>query len=490
MLEPAVTKPFPDAPFLRGNFAPWRMEGEARDLVVRGELPAELRGTLYRNGPNPQLPPRGAYHWFDGDGMIHAFSLRDGRADYRNRWVRTPRFLAERAAGRALLGGLQDLAGSDPSAEGLSRCAANTSVVWHAGRLLALWEAGLPTEIDPASLETRGAFDFEGRLVVRRNPELAAALGVSEVEPGSMTAHPRIDPTTGELLFFGYGALPPHLVFHAVARDGRWLRSEPIETPFPSMIHDFPVSSEHVVFPVFPAALDAGRLAQGLPPVTWEPERGTHVGVMPRRGGPADLVWLRGDPCYAYHFLDTRSDAARVVLELVRYPVLPLFGAPGEGPGALTRWHLDLEAGTLKEEALDDLSVEFPRFDERRAGRGARHAFAAGCFDAAERSPGASPFLFDAIVHYDLASGARRAHRLPRGSTAGEPVFVPRSPEAAEGEGFLLALVYREGEDRSDLLVLDAQDVEAEPLATVELPHRIPYGFHGHWVEGAREIAP
>ncbi len=484
-----MTRAFPDDPFLSGNFAPWRMEGEARDLLVRGEIPPELEGTLYRNGPNPQFPPRGAYHWFDGDGMIHAFSFSDGRVGYRNRWVRTPRFQAERAAGRSLFGGLQEMAASDPSVEGLSRCAANTHVVWHAGRLLTLWEAGLPTEIDPESLETRGGFDFDGRLVVRRDPELAAALGVTEVEPGSMTAHPRRDPATGELLFFGYGAFPPHLVHHVAGRDGRLLRSVPIATPFPSMIHDFLATPSHVIFPVFPAVLDPARVAQGLPLVAWEPERGTHVGVMPRQGGPADLVWLRGDPCYAYHFLDAESDGPRVALELVRYPVLPLFGAPGEGPGALVRWQLDLEAGALKEEVLDDLPVEFPRFDERRAGRGARQAFTAACLDGADRGPGGAPFVFDAIVHYDLASGARRAHRLPRGSSTGEPVFVPRSPEAAEGEGFLLALVYRAGEGRSDLLVLDAQNVEAEPLATALLPHRIPYGFHGNWVPAHREAA-
>jgi carotenoid cleavage dioxygenase len=394
--------------------------------------------------------------------------------------VRPPRSRAAREPGRALLGGIASFADGEPGTEGLSRCAANTSLVWHGGRLLALWEAGLPTELDPASLETRGAFDYDGRLVRRRSPEAAAALGLGESEPGNMTAHPRLDPETGELHFFGYGALPPLLVYAVAAPDGRLSRCEPIGTPFPSMIHDFLVSEGHVIFPVFPAVLDLERVAQGRPLVAWEPERGTHVGVMPRGGGAQDLVWLRGDPAYAFHFLDARSDGPRIALELARYPVVPLFGAPGEGPASLVRWQLDLAAGTLKEEALDDLPIEFPRCDERRAGRGSRHAFAAAFLG--DPKTALEGFLFDAVVHYDLRSGARREHRLRPGSTAGEPVFVPRSSAAEEGDGFVLVLVHRADENRSDLLVLDARRVEAEPLATVELPHRVPHGFHGIWV--------
>ncbi len=160
-----MSLPYPDDPFLRGNFAPWPMEGEVCDLVVEGELPSELSGTLYRNGPNPQFAPRGRYHWFDGDGMIHAFFFEDGVVRYRNRWVRSERFRCERAEGRALYGGLANMGGGDPSVAGRSGNTANTNVVWHGDKLLALWEGGLPHEIDPKTLETVGLWDFEGELV-------------------------------------------------------------------------------------------------------------------------------------------------------------------------------------------------------------------------------------------------------------------------------------------------------------------------------------
>ena len=149
-----MSRAFRDDPFLRGNYAPLLIEGEAFDLPIEGELPRELHGTLYRNGPNPQFAPRGRYHWFDGDGMIHAFRLRDGRASYRNRWVRTARFAHERAAGEALFGGIADLASGDLRVAGTPPNAANTNIVWHAGRLLALWEGGPPHALDPVTLET------------------------------------------------------------------------------------------------------------------------------------------------------------------------------------------------------------------------------------------------------------------------------------------------------------------------------------------------
>ncbi|MBI3796342.1 MAG: carotenoid oxygenase family protein, partial [Deltaproteobacteria bacterium] len=168
-----MSRPFSDDPFLRDNYAPWPMEGEIQDLVVEGEIPNELDGTLYRNGPNPQFAPRGRYHWFDGDGMIHAFTIRDGKAHYRNRWVRTQRFAMEREAGEALFGGLTDLAATDPRGEGIFPNAANTNIIVHAGKLLALWEAGPPHELDPHTLDTIGPYDFGGKLL------------------GPMTAHPK-----------------------------------------------------------------------------------------------------------------------------------------------------------------------------------------------------------------------------------------------------------------------------------------------------------
>jgi carotenoid cleavage dioxygenase len=461
-----MSRAFRDDPFLRGNYGPLLLEGEAHDLPVEGELPRELHGTLYRNGPNPQFAPRGRYHWFDGDGMIHAFRLRDGRASYRNRWVRTARFALERAAGEALFGGLGDMTASDPRVAMSSPNAANTNVVWHAGRLLALWEGGPPHALDPVTLETFGPHDFAGRL------------------QGAMTAHPKLDPESGEMCFFGYGFAPPFLRYHVADAQGRLVRSVEIDAPWASMMHDFVVTRRHVIFPVFPATIQIESVAQGGSPIGWRPELGARIGVMPRDGGSGDVVWFEVDPCYVFHPLNAWDDGDRVVTEVCRYPRLPLFdGADTQGledlSAKLTRWTLDLASGNAKEEPLDDVAVEFPRLDERFAGLPYRHGYAGGIVPRGGRPAG-----FNAVVHWDLAKGSRRDFVVPDEDVVGEPIFVPRRPDAAEGDGFLLVVVYRGAERRSDLVVLDAQNVDRAPLATVKLSHRVPFGFHGNWAPG------
>jgi carotenoid cleavage dioxygenase len=464
-----MSRPFQDDPFLRGNYAPWPVEGEIHDAVVEGELPAGLAGTLWRNGPNPQFAPRGRYHWFDGDGMVHAFRFRDGRVSYRNRWVRTARFQLERAAGESLFGGLADMGASDPRLlqSPTSPNAANTNIVWHAGRLLALWEGGPAHALDPRTLETEGPYDFAGKLA------------------GAMTAHPKLDPETGEMLFFGYGFLPPFLRYHVADASGRLVRSEEIEVPVPTMMHDFIVTRRHVIFLVCPATIRLENVEKGGSPLGWEPELGTRIGVMPRDGKSADVKWFETDPCYVFHPLNAYEDGERIVADVCRYARLPLFdaGDPVQGQedlsARLTRWTLDLAGGAVKEERLDDLATEFPRLDERRAGLSYRHGYAGGLLPT-----DGEPAGFNAIVHYDLATGRRREHRLPAGDATGEPVFVPRGADAPEGEGYLLAVVYRGEEKRSDVLVLDAQNVDRAPLATVKLPHRVPFGFHGNWGAG------
>jgi carotenoid cleavage dioxygenase len=442
------------------------MEGEVHDLVVEGEIPRQLDGTLYRNGPNPQFAPRGRYHWFDGDGMIHAFTIRDGKAHYRNRWVRTERFKMEREAREALFGGLNAMEVTDARALGIVPNAANTNIIVHAGKLLALWEAGPPHELDSRTLDTLGPYDFAGALV------------------GPMTAHPKIDPETGELLFFGYSPFPPYLRYHVVSAEGKFVRSEEIDVPVPTMMHDFITTREHVIFMVCPATFRPENLTTNSP-VRWEPDLGTKIGVMPRNGGNADVVWFETDPCYVFHPMNAYSEHGRVIADVCRFDRLPLFDGADAAEfvkaltARLTRWTLDLAGGTVQAERLDESPCEFPRLDERFTGLRYRHGYASG----RAGSPVGADF-FNAIYHYDHQGGRRRMHNLGSTSFTSEPVFVPRSPRAREGEGFLLAVVYRREEHRSDLLILDAENVERAPLATVKLPHRVPYGFHGNWGPG------
>ncbi len=476
-----MSRPFPKHPLLQGIWEPWPMEGECRDLPLVGEVPHELAGTLYRIGPNPQFAPRADYHLFDGDGMLHAFEFERGRVHYRNRWVRTPRFLAERAAGASLFGGLSAPRADAPEARGIAPGPANTNVVWHAGRLLALVELGLPpVEIDPDTLETRGVFDFDGALRRPVAPGIARLLELPLRDgtiDASFTAHPKLDPETGELLAFGYQLFPPHLLFYEIGADGRLLRCAPIDTPFPAMVHDFALTQQHVVFPIFPATLRLERIARGENAVGWEPELGTRIAVLPRGADPSELRWFELPACFAFHPLNasTRGDRIEIDLPVFESPPIPAVGnAKGVGGQArLTRFELDLASGRASAARRDERSIEFPRCDERFSGRPLRWGYAVGDGDVGRG--------FHAILRYDLRDAKSSCHALGPDSTTSEAVFVPRSASAGEGSGFLLAVVYRAAERRSDLLVLDAERIEAAPLAAIALPHRVPAGFHGNW---------
>ncbi|MGH2901207.1 MAG: carotenoid oxygenase family protein, partial [Solirubrobacteraceae bacterium] len=334
-----MSEPMPKSPFLSGVWEPWPMEGEIIDLPVTGEIPRELFGALYRNGPNPQFAPRGGYHPFSGDGMIHAFQVRDGKVDYRNRFVRTPRFDVERAAGRALWSSFMGPGGPpDPRTEGVAGGPANTNIVWHAGKLLALVEGGLPpVALDPETLATLRIDDFDGAL-----------------RDGTFTAHPKLDPETGQMLGFRYGVMPPYIVYYEIAADGKVTREVPIDAPIPSMVHDFITTRDHVIFPVFPATLRLERAAKGESVLGWEPELGTQIGVMPRNGGSGDVTWLRTDPSFVFHPMNAYDDGRTIVADVARYERLPIPAAGlsmdiGGTDARLYRWTLDLDARTVKE---------------------------------------------------------------------------------------------------------------------------------------------
>lgn len=462
-----MSQPMPKHPFLSGVWEPWPMEGEEINLPVTGEIPRELVGALYRNGPNPQFAPRGGYHPFSGDGMIHGFFVRDGRVDYRNRWVRTPRFDAERAAGEALFSSFMGNSGPpDPRIEGVPGGPANTNVVWHAEKLLALVEGGLPpVELDPRTLATRCTTNYDGAL-----------------RDGTFTAHPKIDPETGEMLGFRYSVLPPYVVYYEISKDGKVTREVPIDAPFPSMVHDFITTREHVIFPIFPATLRLERAARGESVLGWEPELGTRIGVMPRNGGSGDVIWLETDPCFVFHPMNAYTEGRKIVADVARYAQLPIPAAGlemeiGGTDARLHRWTLDLDARKVTDEPRDDRPCEFPRLDERRTGLPYRFGFAG--------SVGGLGGGFTSVIRYDVQSGASVLHDFGSTSAVSEPIFVPRSADAPEGQGWVLTVVYRYETGRSDLAILDAENLDRAPVAVAHLPHRVPSGFHGNWRSGA-----
>jgi carotenoid cleavage dioxygenase len=306
-----------------------------------------------------------------------------------------------------------------------------------------------------------------------------------------MTAHPKIDARTGEMLFFGYmaaGPGSPDISFTVVDRTGAVTRTETFKAPFASMVHDFAITDRHVIFPVFPATIDIPRIMKGGPMIAWDPEQGSRIGIMPRDASTSQLRWFTGPAVYAYHPLNAWSDGATVVLELCVYPRVPLFPnadgsrAPADladAPARLERWTFDLagDSNEFRREPVDDLATEFPRIDDRWTGLRHRHGYAGAIIG--EKLPG-SPF--DTLVHYDMATGMRETWTPGPGQFVMEPVVAPRSGATAEADGYVLTLVYRAADNRSDLVVLDASNLKAGPIASAKLPMRVPFGFHGNWV--------
>jgi carotenoid cleavage dioxygenase len=438
--------------YLAGNFAPVREELTVTDLEVDGALPPSLVGRLFRNGPNPIAPDPANYHWFLGNGMLHAIELRDGRAvSYRNRWVRTD--------------SASELLGEPPIADQPDDVfigggnAANTHVVGHAGKILALVEVCLPTEVR-ADLSTVGRYDFGGAL---RSP---------------MTAHPKMDPRTGEMVFFGYDITgPPWLRYHVVDASGALVRTEPITIGGPAMVHDFALTDTHVVWFDLPVVYDFSLLGQRPFPAEWKPEYPARVGVMPRDGGDADVRWVDVDPCYVYHPANAWNDGDRVIVDVPKYRRAfdhDLSG-PADTDSVYERWTIDAAGGKVVTEVLDDRSQDFPRINETILGR--RHRYTYTTSATVEES-----FELRGLVKHDHDTGRRETHSFGADGHAGEALFVPAPDATSEDDGWVLSVVYDATRDGSDLVVLDATDFAGRPVATVRLPQRVPFGFHGSWI--------
>ena len=437
--------------YLEGNYAPVREELTVADLPVTGRIPGLLDGRYLRNGPNPVVDPDPAtYHWFLGTGMVHGIRLRDGRAEwYRNRWVRSAD-VAEALGEQPRPGPVH--AGFD--------FAANTHVIGHAGRTLAIVEAGpRPYELTD-ELDTVGPCDFDGTL------------------PGGYTAHPLRDPDTGELhavsYYWGWGNRVQYTV---IGSDGRVRRVVDVEVHGSPMMHAFSLTEGHVVIYDLPVSFDLDRASagNGVFPYSWDPSYPTRVGVLPRDGEAGDVRWLDVEPCYVFHPLNAYDDGDdRIVLDVVRHP--RMFDVhtlgPDEGMPTLDRWTVDLAAGKVLEERLDDRGQEFPRVDERVVGRRHRYGYSVGLGAAND---------FDAtLVRHDFGAGRSELRNFGPHTAAGEFVFVPADEGAPEDDGVLMGLVHLADADRSDLVILDAQSLET--VATVHLPVRVPHGFHGSWV--------
>lgn len=464
--------------FLTDNYAPVREEITVDNLEVIGKLPSELSGMFLRIGPNARFSPLGLYHWFDGDGMIHGVHINNSQASYRNRSVRTEGFEIEQKENKPLWPGLLNLPRFDQPYGIMMKNVANTALVWHNGRLLALWEGGEPYEIRLPNLETVGPYTFNKQLTF------------------PFCAHPKIDPQTGEMMFFGYQPLAkPYIQYGIVSPEGKIVKTIPIDIPSPIIMHDFAITQNYSIFMDMPLSFKAMQIMVGKLPIVFEGDRPSRFGIIPRHGGK--ICWFEVPACMVYHTVNAYESGEEVILVAYRMDATELFIPKPKNSSdfiknnekkskiepeitKLYRWRFNLSTGQVKEEMLDDEIAEFPRINENFMGRKMRYVYAGRAAVYMERP------LFDGVKKYDLEAGTAESVYFGRGRFGGECVFAPRPGGTKEDDGWVLTYIYDAVEKRSELVIFDAQNITAEPIARVLIPQRIPYGFHCEWVDSKK----
>ena len=439
-------------PFLSNDHEPLRDERTLTDLKVRGEIPPELDGRYLRNGPNPISPPKAAaHHWFLGDAMLHGVRLRNGKAEwYRNRWIR----------GREVSNALRER-----QAPGTRRLfdVVNTNIVPHAGRAWAVVEAGgVPVRIGQ-ELETIAHDAFGGTL--RRG----------------FSAHPHTDPDTGEMHAICYDALDPDSIRYTVVdRSGDVRREEPIPVKHGPMIHDCMITQHYVIILDLPVTFSMKRMLKGYRlPYAWNPAHPARVGLLPREGSAKDVVWCDVDPCYVFHPCNGfETPDGKVILDVCAHD--KMFVESTQGPDSarvpFERWTIDPGSRKVTRQVLDGADQEFPRLNETRLSKPYRYAY---CMGLTPRRA----FIESAtcLFKHDLEASSRQVHDFGPNSVPGEFVFVPKAHARAEDDGWLMGFVLDQATQTTELVILDAARFEAQPQARIEIPHRIPPGFHGNW---------
>ena len=434
---------------LRGNGAPVFEERTVTDLRVTGTIPAELDGRYLRNGANPITGM--SDHPFLGDGMIHGVRLRDGKAEwYRNRYVQTP-FIGD--PNRTIID-------AGPSLTDMAQSKANTNVIGHAGQILALEEGHFPYVLD-GNLESVGPTNY------------------GDVLTGPFTAHPKICPATGELLAFGYSLLEPYLTYLRVSADGKLVQKENITVGGPTMVHDFNVTRNYIVFMDLPAVFDIELAIRGEMPIVWGETYPSRLGVMPRDGNDSMVTWYDINPCYVFHPMNAYEDGNNIVLDVARLDHIWRDGPMDFPAPSLYRWTIDTVSGKVTEEQIDDRPAEFPRVADSVVGH--KHRYGYMMANATAEAFEDPSITSGAILKYDRISGERTSVDLGRGRMPGESVFVAAANARAEDDGYLMTYVFDAATNSSDMVIIDAATMSSEPIATIHLP-RVPFGFHGNWV--------
>lgn len=441
-------------PFLSGIHEPMDAELTLEDLTVTGEIPVALDGRYIRIGPNPATPPNPAsYHWFTGDGMVHGVRLKAGNALwYRNRWIRSN-------AVSAALGETPAPGPRNGQADTV-----NTNVLGHAGETWALVEAGgYPVRIDE-DLETIAHDPFGGTL------------------KGSFTAHPHLDPQTGEMHAICYQSDQPTVIRHVVVgTNGKVRREEPIAVNSGPSIHDCMITEQYVIIMDMPMTFSMKMLIAGHAfPYKWNPEHEARIGLLPREGKNEDVIWCDIEPCFVFHPCNAYENAdGNIIMDVCAHDSM---GTETHGPSSaktpLERWTIDPVARKVARAVLDRDNQEFPRADERLLGKPYRYAYTMALPD----TDAAQAFSSNRLYKHDLETNTRQVHEFGADRFPGEFVFIPKSPDAAEDDGWLMGYVVDMANETTELVILDARNFEGKPQAVVHIPHRIPPGFHGNWV--------
>jgi carotenoid cleavage dioxygenase-like enzyme len=485
----------PPLPARSGFYTPTRFEGDVFDCEVVGKIPTDLNGVFVRVGGEWVYPPKFADDAaLNSDGYISQFTFRNGKVDYRGRWVRTPRFVANAEAGRQLYGYYRNPYTDDPKVRDPQRPAlrtvSNTSPLAFAGKLFALKEDGLPQRIHPETLESLGSWDFEGQW-----------------KSQTFTAHPRIDPVSGEMIAFGYeatGLASDDLFVYTIDPRGKVKREVRLKVPYVSVMHDMAITQKHIVFPFGGYVTSQERLQSGKVHWGWDATKPSHIGVLPRDGDAKDVRWFRGPERCMMHVFNAHTEGNKVILyapfyESNFFPFFPPVDGtpwnPAKARAYVRRITLDLKSrgDTWKEEVLWDLPVgDLGRIDSRFQSLPARYGFTGYTdpkrpFDEA-RAGTSRTRVTNCYGRFDFATGKMTSYFAGETHSLQECQFIPRGPNAVEGDGYLIGVASNFAEGRSELVIADAQRLEDGDIARVLLPFRANQQVHGIWV-GPNELS-
>ncbi len=471
-------------PFLKGHFTPVTKEYTATtdSLEIIGEIPKDLNGIYVRNGHNQVHDPIGVYHTFDGDGMIHAVHFENGKATYRNRFVRTTGFLAEEAAGKSLWPGMLEPHLATRQGWGSMRTMkdnAGTDIIAHGGKLIATMSQGSEANrMDPLTLEMLDPDSWN-----------------ATISPDGICSHFKVDNDTGELMFFNFSETYPYMNYGVVGPNSELKHYVPIDLPGVRWPHDLGVTKNYSILHDLPFIFDPELLEKGERKVTFFDEMPARFGVIPRHGNNDDIKWFEAKPCFILHLSNSYESGDEVIMEgcVTFTPRKPKVGKQDEraienmldqfdmvsGGYTMYRWRFNMKTGETKEEFLDDEVTEFPVVSNDYIGRKYRYSYNA-IFD-----PDRSWFL-SGIKKFDLQKGTSEKYEYGEGRTGSEPHIARRPNAVEEDDGYLITIVTDMNENRSECLIMEASDLSRGPVARIILPHRIPLGAHASWVEGER----